>query len=240
MISFRSYAIFISGDIKVMDNKKMQILKDFIKQFLIILLYFLLNIILALPFLKVINTSNLANILISLILLIIFLFIFRKIIVPDFYDFKKNGKKYLKDTYYYYLIGVLIMIVSNYIINIFGGTAQNEVGNEELFKNLALYASLNAVIFAPIIEELMTRSILKNTFKNKYIYALFSGLIFGLLHVIFFLPNNIYELFYIIPYGALGFVFALIYAKSNNIITNITFHSLHNFICLILLLGSAL
>jgi len=88
------------------------------------------------------------------------------------------------------------------------------------------------VIIAPITEELLTRIILKDKFNNIYIYSILSGLIFGGLHLL--AVNSLAEIWYIIPYGVLGFAFALMYNKTNNIWTSITFHSLHNLTALLL------
>ena len=214
-------------------------LKNIGKQIGVILLYFIISLIMAFLLKDLVSNSNkfyqsIANILDYLVLLVCFIFLFRKIIVPDFYDFKKNGKKYLKDTYQYYIYGFIIMFISNIIITSFIGMATNETVNRSEFFSLLIASSLSFVIFAPIIEELMTRVVLKDTFKNKWIYILLSGFIFGFLHVIF--AQNINELFFIIPYGALGSAFAYIYNKTGNVWTNIFYHAFHNFICILVLL----
>lgn len=214
-------------------------LKNIGKQIGVILLYFIISLIMAFLLKDLVSNSNkfyqsIANILDYLVLLVCFIFLFRKIIVPDFYDFKKNGKKYLKDTYQYYIYGFIIMFISNIIITSFIGMATNETVNRSEFFSLPIASSLAFVVFAPIIEELMTRVVLKDTFNNKWIYILLSGFIFGFLHVIF--AQNINELFFIIPYGALGATFAYIYNKTDNVWTNIFYHAFHNFICILVLL----
>ena len=222
---------------KILEKLK-NIIKDIGKQLLVIFLYLLTIEILYLVFSKILKGNNLVllnltYILIYLILLIIFLILFRKIIVPDLAEFKKNGKKYLLTTYHYYLIGLAVMIISNLIIGKFIGLPSNEEANREMLTKLPYYSILSVVVFAPIIEELMTRVILKDTFKHKWIYIILSGLIFGAMHVIF--SGNLKELFFIIPYGVLGCSLAKIYSKTNNIWSNITFHSLHNLITLLLI-----
>jgi len=211
---------------------------SFLKQIGIILLYFILYIALQLYFLKDIHygnliITNLCYITIELIILTTFIFIFRKYVIPDLYDFKKSYKKYLNDNFIYYFIGLAVMVISNLIISSFIGLPNNEEANRTILEQLPIYSCIAMVIFAPIIEELMTRVLLKDTFKNKYIYFLFSGLIFGALHLTSI--TNKLEILYLLPYGALGFVFAMMYNKSNNIWTNITYHALHNFIAIALL-----
>ncbi len=215
----------------------LNVFKSLLKEFLIILLYFVLGLSLTL---LVINNHNnilytLSNILCDLILLIIFLYIFRKVIISKLADFKKNKKMYLKSSFKYYFFGLLIMLISLNIINYFYNNSLNEEANQVLLKAYPIYYILNALIFAPIIEELMTRIYLKDAFKNKYIYIISSGFIFGFLHILnALILGNYYELLYLIPYGSMGLFLSLMYYKTDNIWTSITYHSFHNFICLIL------
>lgn len=210
----------------------------FIKQFGIILLYFALVIMVQPFFLKDILhgnfiVTNIAYLTIELIVLTIFIFIFRKYIIPDYYDFKKNGKKYIKENFIYWIIGLIVMVFSNLIISSFIGLPSNEEANREILQTIPLYSVLSMVLFAPVIEELMTRTLLKNSFKHKIFYMIFSALIFGSLHLTS--VNSNLEYLFIIPYGALGFALAKIYSKSNNIWTSIAFHALHNGIAILLL-----
>ena len=166
--------------------------------------------------------------------------IFRKTVIPDFFDFTKKKEKYINKYLKYWLIGLLIMVTSNGIINSFIGLPINEEGNREILFKLPYYSLVTMIIISPIIEELMTRVILKDAFKHHIIYVLLSGLIFGGLHMLS-IGNNLWQLLYIIPYGALGCAFAKMYDDSNNIWVNIFFHSLHNFVCILLIfIGSNL
>jgi len=218
-------------------------IKDIINQFLIIILYIFLSIILQLILIKDISSHNfslvnLSYIFIELILLIVFILIFRKKLVPDFYDFKKNGKNYIKNNWQYWLYGLIIMLILNAIISSFIGLPTNEESVRNLLTKIPIYSIISTIICGPIIEELMTRTILKDTFKNHYIYYILSGLIFGSLHLLS--ATNINEIFYIFSYGTLGYFFALIYDKTNNIWTNIFFHSLHNTLAILIVFLSYL
>ena len=219
-------------------NTFFKIGRGLFKEFLIIFLYFFSILILSLIFYNNKNEINytLSNILIYLIVMILFLFIFRKEIIYKWEDFKKEGKGYLKKTFIYYLIGLLIMIISFNIINRFFKMPLNEINNRNELLNFPFSSLLNILIFAPVIEELMTRVILKKEIKNKYLYILLSGLIFAFLHILNSLVNGIsYEVLYLIPYGAIGIALSLIYYKTDNIWTSITFHSLHNLITILLI-----
>ncbi len=220
-----------------------KIISDIVKQICLIFLYFFLAVFLQLIFYKFLISknlvlANLSYILVELVIMTIFIVIFRHKIVPDFTDFKKNWRKYLKKYYPYWLIGLLVMIVSNVIISNFIGMPANEEANRELLKTYPAYIIITSILIAPVTEELMTRATLKDTFKNPWIYIFISGLIFGSIHVLNIIESkNILELLYIIPYGTLGASFAKIYHDSNNIWVNITFHSLHNLIAILLILG---
>ena len=222
-------------------EKTANIIMPLFKQLCILFLYFILILILSLAFKNGLTSNN--NIILNLsylavesIILIVFVYVFRKNIVPDLDDFKKNGKNYIKKYFKYYIIGIIIMVISNAIIGLFRGLPETEEANRALLTTVPLYAIITMVLIAPITEELMTRVVLKDTFKHHFIYILLSGLIFGSLHVIGVADaKNLLEFLFIIPYGALGCAFATMYYKSNNIWTNIFYHSFHNLICILLI-----
>ena len=214
--------------------------KTFFKGIFFILLYFLLSLIIySFLYQDIYNETNLiianiATIFADLLILFIFIFIFRKKIIPDFYNFKKDFQKYIKDYYKYWLVGLGLMIVSNLIISlIIGDMPTNEEVNRTMLLNLPLSSIISMVIVAPIIEELITRKTFKEVFNKEYIYILFSGLLFGSLHLL--AAENLLEILYIIPYTVLGCAFAKMYYDSDNIWVNIFFHSIHNLIAILII-----
>lgn len=174
----------------------------------------------------------------DIILIIMFISIYKKDIFKDFKNyFNKKFFSNLKTSIKYWLIGLVIMITSNLIITIItnGAIASNEEAVRSLIDKAPLYMLFELVIYAPITEELIFRRSMKDIFKNKYIYIITSGLIFGLMHIITSINSPI-ELLYLIPYSALGIIFAILYQKTNNIFSTITIHSIHNGLTLILYL----
>lgn len=171
------------------------------------------------------------------ILLIIFLFyLYKETIKQDFKNFFNNNlKENFKIALHYWVIGMTIMIFSNYIISIVnnGKIAVNEESVQALIKTAPLYMAFELIIFAPITEELIFRKSIRDIIKNPYIYSIISGLIFGSLHAISSL-NSIIDLLYFIPYCSLGITFALLYSKTNNIFSTITIHAFHNSLALLL------
>ena len=173
-----------------------------------------------------------------LFMLIVYLS-YRKKINKEFKDYFSNFIDNIELTLKYYIVGLIIMIVSNLIINLFftGGIAGNEEKVRSLLTNYPLYMIFSISIYAPFIEEMIFRRSIKDTFiketkYTKYLYILTSGLIFGGMHLLE--ATKAIEILYIIPYGALGIAFAANYYKTNNIFSTITIHCIHNTVTVIL------
>lgn len=178
----------------------------------------------------------------ELLLMIILFIIYRKTIIEDFKKFKKDINGNLELAFRYWTIGFSIMLISNLFISLILGKAIS--GNEEIVRNYIdsspLLMAISTVIFAPINEELTFRKSLRDALKNKWVYALTSGIIFGGLHVISYI-NVPSDLIYLLPYSSLGIAFALLYYKTNNIFSSISMHTMHNLLSIIIyLLGASL
>jgi membrane protease YdiL (CAAX protease family) len=171
-----------------------------------------------------------------IILIIIFLARDFKYLKEKWIDFKKNFKKYTKIAFKNWFAGFLIMVVSNIIISHFiNGIGENESAVQELITKLPVLAFMLTTIFAPFIEEMVFRKYLQNCVNNKTLYMILSGLIFGFIHTQ--IDVNIMELLLIIPYGALGFMFAKTINETDNIYTTIMMHMFHNGCLTLLALG---
>ncbi len=174
--------------------------------------------------------------------MIIVFFIYRKTLINNFKEYFKNFKENFDDSFKYYFIGLLVMMVSNILIVIFvkDANANNENTIRELITKAPLYMIFSVSIYAPFIEEIVFRKSIKDAilaFKDnkitKYLYIITSGLIFGLMHIIGS-ATSAYDYFYIIPYASLGIAFASLYYKKDNIFYTIMIHSMHNTIAVIL------
>lgn len=169
------------------------------------------------------------NILYELIIIGIVILLLNKKIIKDYNDMKINYKKYFKENFKYYLIGLGVMLVSNVMI-IFvmkNGLSNNEQGIRDMLSQNPVYTFIASVLLAPLLEELIFRQGFRNIFKNKYLFILFSGIVFGSLHVILSI-TNITDLLYLIPYCSLGLAFAYILYKTDNIFVTIGLHFMHN------------
>ena len=169
------------------------------------------------------------TVLFELVLLIIFIIIYRKTLSKNGKEYFKNFSENFKQSLKYWLVGFIVMATSNIIITFV--LKQTIAGNEELVRSYIdispLLMIFSTVIYAPICEELTFRKSIKDAINNKYIYILTSGLLFGFLHIVSYI-NTPLDLVYLIPYASLGIVFATLYYKTNNIFSTITIHAMHN------------
>ena len=179
--------------------------------------------------------SNINNVILScfssFVLLIILFIIYRKQLIKEFRIFKSNILTNLDIGFKYWLLGLFGMFLSNCIIIFIVGLnqAQNEQAVQKMISTLPWLMLITAGVIAPITEEIVFRKSFKNSFKNKYLFIILSGVVFGFLHVISSYNSPI-ELLYIIPYSSLGIAFATMYYKTNTIYTSISMHMLHNII----------
>ena len=153
--------------------------------------------------------------------------IYRKKLLNDFHEFKKDFKKIMDISIKNWVLGLVIMLVSNIVISmIVGNIANNEEMNRALLMSTPIYAIAAMVIIAPITEEIIFRLSPRKAFKRKTPYLFYSGLFFGAMHLLS--STSLIEVLYIIPYGALGFMFAKAFYETDNIWASISAHMIHN------------
>jgi uncharacterized protein len=210
-------------------------MRKIIKPLALFLLFLTYPILTFLPF-SILNPDKINIIfkigyifLVDILILFIFIYSYRHDLKKDLKDFKKNYKNYIDEAIKYWIIGLIIMVTTNTIINYLthNDAANNEKAVRDMLEQLPLYMAFATVIFAPITEELIFRKAFKDMFSDKWFYIIMSGLVFGGLHVVSDF-SNFNELLYIIPYGALGSAFAYLYYKTNNIYNSIIMHAVHN------------
>lgn len=171
----------------------------------------------------------------EVITLIILMIIYRKELKNDFKSLKNNFNKNMDITVKSWLIGLLIMFVSNIIIGLFvsKATAGNEENVQTLIKASNYLSIFTFGIVGPIVEELVFRKSFRDVFKKGWLFILVSGLVFGGLHVVLSL-TSLWDLFYLIPYCSLGIAFGYIYVKTDNIYYSMFIHIFHNVLFTIL------
>ena len=171
----------------------------------------------------------------GLFMIFILIFIYKDELKKDFNEYKKNYKLYFDKYFKVYVLGVLLMGISNTIISKFTHMEISE--NEEIIRNLVdtmpIYITFSTVLYAPLIEELIYRKCIRNLISNDIAFIYMSGLIFGLMHVVSG-HETVNDILMGIPYIIIGIDFAFIYYKTKNIFSTIQFHFLHNLLLLII------
>lgn len=189
-----------------------------------------------------IDVKNISNAMVvvlstfsSLIILFIYFLIYRNELKKDFKDFKKNKNEYFDTGIKYWMIGLTIMFITNFILNFVlkAGGANNEKSIQAMIKALPLLMLIDAGFIAPFNEEIVFRKSLKDVFKNKWLFVIVSFILFGGAHVITN-SKTLTDYLFIIPYGTLGASFAYAYYKTNNIFTSISLHMLHNTVLILI------
>ena len=180
------------------------------------------------------NQEVLINILSSCVLVIIMILIYHKYLKEKIIDYKKNYKDYFDKNISYWLLGIVVMGLFNFLIATFTPIheANNEALVQEMLKKAPLLSFISATFIAPFLEEMLFRKNFGDIFKNKKLMVIASGLFFGILHVVFSITSY-WDLLYILPYGALGASFAYMLYKEDNIFIPMTFHMLHNGILIV-------
>jgi len=211
--------------------------KTILKGLFCIFMYFFISFFQRVPFeIMGVDTRNIPSYLMQIysviwdiFLILLIILIFKKEIQDSWTDMKKNHITYFKKYFKYYVIALIVMMVSNaYIYAINGGNiAGNESNVRDLFAVAPIYTYISAVILAPILEELVFRLSLKNVLGNNWLFIISSGLIFGGLHIISSYTSPM-DLLYLIPYGSFGVAFGYILVKTKNIFVSMGFHFMHN------------
>ena len=212
----------------------------YLRFFILVILFFISSIFKLIPIyifdLDINNISSSTQALLTLfsnsILVILSILLYFKEIKTHFINLKKMKKKKLfisLDTAFrYWLIGVAIMIISNFIISKLGiATSNNDTSVISMLEASPIIASISVILIGPFIEEMVFRMGFKDVLNKKWLFIFTSGIIFGSIHVIGSM-NSMFELLYLIPYCGLGIAFAFIYEDSDNIFISFLFHLLHN------------
>ena len=166
---------------------------------------------------------------------IIFFFMYKNMLKEKFKEYISSVNNF-GDSLKWWGIGFAIMVVSNLLIYKFliSEGPVNEELNRQALLSYPVIGFISISIIAPFVEEMIFRFGLRKITGNNIMFPIMSFLIFGFLHTVAGLDRSLLELVYIIPYGALGFVFAKAYQKSDNIFSSISAHMMHNTFCYVM------
>jgi len=161
----------------------------------------------------------------------------------DFFKFKEKSKELFKKSIHYFgvIIGIkfLVAILITIVTVAYGlevPQSQNQSTIDSLAQAAPVLIVISSLIFAPFLEEVIFRMGLYKIIKQKHIFILVSGLIFGLMHIF---PTNLplaVAIMQSITYVSIGFALAYIYVKEQNIYLVMIVHALNNLFGLVLML----
>lgn len=177
------------------------------------------------------------SVLSDAILLFLLLIVYHKDLKRDWIIFKKNITNNIGISLLYWFIGITIMFTANIVLFlVFKSQASN---NEQLVRSFInsfpIIMGINVCFVAPIVEEIVFRKTLKDIFHNKWIFAIISFFLFGGAHVVRS-ATSLVDYLYIIPYGVMGFMFALADYKTDTVCTSMFSHILHNTLTFIMII----
>lgn len=160
------------------------------------------------------------------------------------------------------LLSLLAFYVANFIINIFINTVTvhllranmfganffiettsvNQASIEAMLRGKSLLPmAIAAVLFGPIVEELIFRKAFFAVIKDEYLALLISSIAFGMIHVITSIESGFNWISLLISsttYLTSGFLFGFIYIKNKkNIWVPIGVHMISNFLSILLLIS---
>ena len=155
--------------------------------------------------------------------------VFYKQLIHDFKIFKSYFKEYFVLILKTWGKALVLVAIAAIIINITTNKmkANNQIALQNSFNSNPVFIALLAMFYAPIAEELMFRGVFRKFIKNKKLFVIVSGVVFGLMHVIDD-SKTLAEFSYVFVYSILGIYLAGIYAKTNNLCTNIFMHFMQN------------
>ncbi len=168
------------------------------------------------------------------IYILIILFMFKDEIKNGLKDIKKNFSKLFNISVLCWLIGCVVMSLSSFIISFIlkEDVSKNEEMIRESIKLAPIYMLLTCSVIAPVFEEMVFRKSLNIFVKNRNVFIILSGILFGLLHIIGNIQSPL-DFLYVIPYGSMGCAFAYLLSKTNNITLPIIIHMIHNTVLVI-------
>lgn len=166
------------------------------------------------------------EIIFNILMLTLCLLVFLDQVKDNFKVFKDNFRSYMKFIMPRLGIAYVFLYVFSLISTLITKNATSV--NQETLESLPTFYILPAaIIYAPIVEEILFRGVLRRFIKNNIIFIIVSAFVFGILHTMG--ESSILNvLIMALPYASLGAYLAYVYTKTNNIFSNITSHAIFN------------
>ena len=161
-------------------------------------------------------------------------------LIKDLFEkFTKDWVNDLASIFTIMCMFMMLIIVISKISGIDMNTSLNQVKNEVSFKTDIFYSMFVALIYAPIVEEVVFRGVMYKSIKRNYggfKAILISSFLFGVMHVMnSFNSFSFSELIYFAIYFIMGIALCISYEYTNSIWGSIINHFIWNFITLIIM-----
>lgn len=203
-------------------------------------LYFFVKYVKVLDIYTINIYLNFFSTLISMIFAVV---LFKDFFIDNIRKFKQNLSKNISWSATAGLgINYLISYLANILIILFLGTsdsASNQLLFESLIENSFLLMAIQAIVFAPIVEELIFRGLVFRSFRqyNIYLAHFISAFCFGFIHIYQGLfAGDFTQLVYLLSYGGMGFAYSFVYEKRKTIVAPMIVHMLNNLIATIIIM----
>ena len=184
----------------------------------------------------------------SLIMFVVLFIIYNKSVKEDFINFKIDINKnityivkmfviFMMVKYIVSFISVLIMTMLNFDTSSMTSVNQNLI--ETYVKASPLLMVISTAILAPFYEEVLFRLGINKVLKNKYLFIIISGMIFGFMHV-FPLDDGVtlaLGMMQSINYVTMGIFLSYTYYKTDNIFISIGIHFLNNLLSVLAMIN---
>ena len=155
---------------------------------------------------------------------------FKKIVKPG---------KFIENTLLIFVALYFVSGLTSALVTLITGNTEsvNQQNVVNAFYHNPLLISFTSIIYAPIVEELVFRGAVfrgLRSYTNFWTAGLISAFTFGMVHVIDSLfMGNFIDLWYLLTYGSLGFLFCFAYEKNHSIYGSMVLHFVNNFIGII-------
>ncbi|MBM6929496.1 CPBP family intramembrane metalloprotease [[Clostridium] spiroforme] len=203
-------------------------------------LYFFVKYVKVLDIYTINIYLNFFSTLVSMIFAVV---LFKDFFIDNIRKFKQNlSKNILWSATAGLGINYLISYLANILIILFLGTsdsASNQLLFESLIENSFLLMAIQAIVFAPIVEELIFRGLVFRSFRqyNIYLAHFISAFCFGFIHIYQGLfAGDFTQLVYLLSYGGMGFAYSFVYEKRKTIVAPMIVHMLNNLIATIIIM----
>ena len=165
----------------------------------------------------------------DIIFISIFVILYKDDIKKEFKTFKKKPFKIIGTSLLYLLLAIILMAISVGIVGMITGGYQphSQLGINELWPKIPIYAIWLTFIVSPFTDEIAFRKTFKDIVPSKTLYVVLSSLTYGF-YMIGYSASSFNDVLCIIPYALFGVAIALSYLKTKTIFSPILIRILYS------------